>query len=325
MGTDATWLDFEKPIVELERRIQDLKDFGSEEEIEFSEEIKRLERRLARLKDEIYSGLSSWQKVQLARHPRRPYTMDYVESICSGFMELHGDRGFADDKAVVGGLADIDGRPVVVIGQQKGRNTKENLYRNFGMPHPEGYRKALRLMHMAGKFNCSVVSFIDTPGAFPGIGAEERGQSEAIARNLREMASLPVPFVVAVIGEGGSGGALAMAMGDVILMMENAIYSVISPEGCAAILWNDRAKAPQAAEALRLTAKDLLQLGVADELVPEPAGGAHREPEQAAAALKEALVRWLDVLSRYSVEELLERRAAKYRSMGVFEKGLDQD
>ncbi len=324
MGTDATWLDFEKPIIELERRIQDLKDFGSEEEIEFSEEVKRLERRLARLKDEIYSGLSSWQKVQLARHPRRPYTMDYVEAICSGFLELHGDRGYADDKAVVGGLADIDGRPVMVIGQQKGRNTKENLYRNFGMPHPEGYRKALRLMHMAGKFNCPIVSFIDTPGAFPGIGAEERGQSEAIARNLREMACLPVPFVVAVIGEGGSGGALAMAVGDVIMMMENSIYSVISPEGCAAILWSDRAKAPQAAEALRLTAKDLLQLGVVDELVSEPAGGAHRDPEQAAAALKEALVRRLDDLSRYPVGELLARRAAKYRAMGVFETASGQ-
>jgi len=320
MGTDATWLDFEKPIIELERRIQDLKDFGSEEEIEFSEEIKRLERRLARLKDEIYSGLSSWQKVQLARHPRRPYTLDYVETVCSHFLELHGDRGFADDKAVVGGLAEIDGRPVMIIGQQKGRNTKENLYRNFGMPHPEGYRKALRLMQMAGKFNCPIVSFIDTPGAFPGIGAEERGQSEAIARNLREMASVPVPFVVAVIGEGGSGGALAMAVGDVILMMENAIYSVISPEGCAAILWSDRAKAPQAAEALRLTAKDLFELAIVDELVPEPVGGAHRDAEQAAGALKEAVVRWLDKLAQFSARELLDRRTAKYRSMGVFEK-----
>jgi len=320
VGTDATWLDFEKPIMELERRIQDLKDFGSTEEIEFSGEIQRLERRLAKLRSEIYSGLSSWQKVQLARHPRRPYALDYVDAICSCFVELHGDRLFSDDKAVVGGLAEIDGRPVVVIGQQKGRNTKENLFRNFGSPHPEGYRKALRLLQMAAKFNCPVVSFIDTPGAFPGIGAEERGQSVAIATNLKEMAMLPVPFVVAVIGEGGSGGALAMAVGDVILMMENSIFSVISPEGCAAILWRDRAKAPQAAEALRLTAKDLFDLRIVDELVPEPLGGAHRDPEAAAGALKEALVRRLEELSQVPLSELLERRAAKYRAMGVFER-----
>jgi len=320
MSTDGTWLDFEKPIVELERRIQDLKDFGAEENIEFSEELRRLERRLTKLKSEIYSGLSSWQKVQLARHPRRPYALDYIEVMCSHFLELHGDRNFADDKAVIGGPAEIDGRPVMVLGQQKGRNTKENLYRNFGMPHPEGYRKALRLMLMAGKFRCPIVSFIDTPGAFPGIGAEERGQSEAIARNLREMALIPVPIIVAVIGEGGSGGALAMAVGDTVLMMENAIYSVISPEGCAAILWSDRAKAPQAAEALRLTASDLFELGVVDELVAEPLGGAHRDGDKAAAALKEAVLRWLDNLSRLSVDDLLTRRASKYRSIGVFEK-----
>jgi acetyl-CoA carboxylase carboxyl transferase subunit alpha len=320
MGTEGTWLDFEKPIIELERRMQDLKDFGSEESIEFSAELKRLERRLSKLKNEIYSGLSSWQKVQLARHPRRPYTLDYIEVMCSSFTELHGDRTFRDDKAVVGGLAEIDGRPVVVIGQQKGRNTKENLYRNFGMPHPEGYRKALRLMHMAAKFGSPILSLIDTPGAFPGIGAEERGQSEAIARNLREMATVPVPFVVAVIGEGGSGGALAMAVGDAILMMENSIYSVISPEGCAAILWRDRAKAPQAAEALRLTATDLHELGIVDELVPEPLGGAHRDVETSATTLKKVVLRWLDDLSQLPTEELLSRRAAKYRSMGIFEK-----
>ncbi|MFH0779152.1 MAG: acetyl-CoA carboxylase carboxyltransferase subunit alpha [Candidatus Eisenbacteria bacterium] len=320
MGTDGTWLDFEKPIIELERRIQDLKDFGSEENIEFADELRRLEKRLAKLKGEIYSGLSSWQKVQLARHPRRPYALDYVEAICDSFVELHGDRNFADDKAVVGGLAEIDGRPVVIIGQQKGRNTKENLYRNFGMPHPEGYRKALRLMRVAGKFKCPILSLVDTLGAFPGVGAEERGQSEAIARNLREMPLLPVPFVAAVIGEGGSGGALAIAVGDVILMMENAIYSVITPEGCAAILWNDRAKAPQAAEALRLTGKDLLELGVVDELVPEPLGGAHRDPELAASALKEAVLRWLGSLSELPVDELLRRRASKYRAMGVFRR-----
>jgi len=320
MSVDGTWLDFEKPIVELERRIQDLKDFGAEEKIEFTEELTRLERRLGKLKNEIYSGLSSWQKVQLARHPRRPYTLDYIEAMCSDFLELHGDRNFADDKAVVGGPAMIDGRPVMIVGQQKGRNTKENLHRNFGMPHPEGYRKALRLMMMAAKFKCPIVSFIDTPGAFPGIGAEERGQSEAIARNLREMALIPVPIVVAVIGEGGSGGALAMAVGDTVLMMENSIYSVISPEGCAAILWSDRARAPQAAEALRLTAKDLFELGIVDELVAEPLGGAHRDAEKAAASLKEAVVRWLNDLSRFSVDELLTRRASKYRSMGEFER-----
>jgi acetyl-CoA carboxylase carboxyl transferase subunit alpha len=320
MSTDGTWLDFEKPIIELERRMKDLKDFGSEESIEFSTELRRLERRLSKLQNEIYSGLTSWQKVQLARHPRRPYTLDYVEAICTYFVELHGDRAFRDDKAVIGGLSEIEGRTVMIIGQQKGRNTKENLYRNFGMPHPEGYRKALRLMNMAVKFRAPIVSFIDTPGAFPGIGAEERGQSEAIARNLREMAAVPVPFIVAVVGEGGSGGALGMAVGDVILMMENAIYSVISPEGCAAILWRDRAKAPQAAEALRLTATDLNELGIVDELVPEPLGGAHRDGEAAAATLKKAIVRWLDDLSRLPTEELLSRRAAKYRSMGIFEK-----
>ncbi|MCX5801078.1 MAG: acetyl-CoA carboxylase carboxyltransferase subunit alpha [Candidatus Eisenbacteria bacterium] len=320
MGIDGTWLDFEKPIVELERRIQDLKDFGTEENIEFTEELGRLEQRLTRLKSEIYSGLSSWQKVQLARHPRRPYTLDYVEAMCSSFQELHGDRNFGDDRAVVGGPAEIAGRPIMIVGQQKGRNTKENISRNFGMPHPEGYRKALRLMTMAGKFRCPILSLIDTPGAFPGVGAEERGQSEAIARNLREMALIPVPIVVAVIGEGGSGGALAMAVGDTVLMMENAIYSVISPEGCAAILWSDRAKAPQAAEALRLTATDLFEMSVVDELVPEPLGGAHRDAEKSAAALKEAVLRWLDDLSKLSVDELLTRRASKYRSMGVFEK-----
>jgi len=320
MSTDGTWLDFEKPIIELERRIQDLKDFGAEESIEFTEELRRLERRLGKLKSEIYSGLSSWQKVQLARHPRRPYSLDYVEAMCTNFQELHGDRNFADDKAVIGGPAEIDGRPIMIVGQQKGRNTKENLYRNFGMPHPEGYRKALRLMQMAGRFRCPILSLIDTPGAFPGIGAEERGQSEAIARNLREMATIPVPIVVAVIGEGGSGGALAMAVGDTVLMMENAIYSVISPEGCAAILWSDRTKAPQAAEALRLTAADLFELGVVDELVAEPLGGAHRDPEKAASALKEAVLRWLDDLAELSTEGLLTRRASKYRSMGVFER-----
>ncbi|KPJ60809.1 MAG: hypothetical protein AMJ46_04920 [Latescibacteria bacterium DG_63] len=320
MGTEGTWLDFEKPIIELERRMQDLRDFGSQESIEFSGELKRLERRLAKLKSEIYSGLSSWQKVQLARHPRRPYALDYVEAMSSYFVELHGDRAFRDDKAVIGGLAEIEGRPVVIIGQQKGRNTKENLYRNFGMPHPEGYRKALRLMNTAVKFSSPIVSFIDTPGAFPGIGAEERGQSEAIARNLREMAALPVPFVVAIIGEGGSGGALAMAVGDAILMMENAIYSVISPEGCAAILWRDGAKAPEAAKALRLTATDLHELGIVDELVPEPLGGAHRDAQTAAMTLKKAVLRWLDDLSQLPKEELLSRRAAKYRSMGIFEK-----
>ncbi|HEY7728677.1 MAG TPA: acetyl-CoA carboxylase carboxyltransferase subunit alpha, partial [Candidatus Eisenbacteria bacterium] len=270
----GTWLDFEKPIVELERRIEDLRSFASGENLEVAEDLKRLERKAERLRREIYAKLTRWQRVKLARHPRRPYTLDYLRLIAPDFMELHGDRRFGDDPAIVTGLALIDGLPVTIVGHQKGRDTKENIHRNFGMANPEGYRKALRVMQLGAKLGCPIVTFVDTPGAYPGLGAEERGQSEALARNILEMSHLPVPIVCIVIGEGGSGGALAVAVGDVVCMLENAIYSVISPEGCAAILWQDATRAEQAAEALKLTAHDLLELKVIDELIPEPLGGA---------------------------------------------------
>ncbi len=315
------WLDFEQPIVKLERQIEDLKQFAREDKIELSEELRRLERKTQRITHEIYSRLTPWQRVQLARHPRRPYTLDYVHRIFTGFTELHGDRLFGDDRAIVGGLAWFEGTPVVVIGQQKGRNTKENLERNFGMAHPEGYRKALRLMELAARFGHPVITFIDTPGAYPGIQAEERGQSVAIARNLYEMARLPVPFIAVVIGEGGSGGALALGMGDVVLMMENAIYSVISPEGCAAILWGDRTKTETAASALRLTAQDLAQFGLIDGIISEPVGGAHRDPAMAADQVKGAIQSHLAALRAVPERILVERRIEKYLRMGAFEGG----
>jgi acetyl-CoA carboxylase carboxyl transferase subunit alpha len=313
-----SWLDFEKPLLELEKQIRDLKSLADAGHPEIIEQVEKLERIAEKKRSETYEKLTRWERVQLARHPLRPYTKDYLGMITSQFLELHGDRLYGDDKAVIGGLAVIDGRKVVVIGQQKGRDTKENLVRNFGMAHPEGYRKALRLMRLAAKFARPVVTLVDTPGAFPGIGAEERGQAEAIARNLVEMAGLPVPILVIVVGEGGSGGALGIAVGDTVLMMEYAIYSVISPEGCAAILWGDRAKARQAAEALRLTAQDLLQLGVVDGIVPEPTGGAHRDPRGAAGALKKAIVENLDLLVRTPSPVLLERRLEKYSRMGTY-------
>jgi acetyl-CoA carboxylase carboxyl transferase subunit alpha len=314
------WLDFERPLLELERRIQDLRSFADQERVEVSEEIRRLEKKAEKLRKQIYSSLTRWQRVQLARHPRRPYTLDYVQRLFTDFMELHGDRLFRDDPAIVAGLARFHGRPVVVVGQQKGRDTRENLRRNFGMAHPEGYRKALRIMQLGAKFGNPVITFVDTPGAYPGIGAEERGQAEALARNIREMTRLPVPVVCIVIGEGGSGGALALAVGDKVLMMENAIYSVISPEGCAAILWKDRAKAPQAAEALKLTAQDLAELGVIDEIVPEPVGGAHRDPEAAARAVEAALLRALEETDGLDPAERIRRRQEKYLAMGVYEE-----
>jgi len=313
-----SWLDFEKPLLELEKQIRDLKSLADAGHPEITEQVEKLERIAEKKRSETYEKLTRWERVQLARHPLRPYTRDYLGMMTSQFLELHGDRLYGDDKAVIGGLAVIDGRKVVVIGQQKGRDTKENLIRNFGMAHPEGYRKALRLMQLAAKFARPVVTLIDTPGAFPGIGAEERGQAGAIARNLVEMAGLPVPILVIVIGEGGSGGALGIGVGDTVLMMEYAIYSVISPEGCAAILWGDRAKARQAAEALRLTAPDLLQLGVVDGMVPEPTGGAHRDPRGAAAGLKKAIVENLDLLVRTPAPVLLERRLEKYSRMGTY-------
>ena len=315
---NGTWLDFEKPILDLERRMEDLKALPGEPTAETEEELARLERKAERLRKEIYSKLTRWQRVKLARHPRRPYTLDYLKLIAPNFMELHGDRRFADDPAIVGGLAVIDDLPLVIIGHQKGRDTKENIYRNFGMAHPEGYRKALRLMRLAATFGCPILTLVDTPGAYPGLGAEERGQSEALARNILEMAHLPVPIVTVVIGEGGSGGALAIAVGDVVMMLENSIYSVITPEGCAAILWKDSSKAEQAAEALKLTAQDLLELKVIDEMIPEPLGGAHRDPAAAANAVRDAVLRHVRSLIGLPAQELLDRRLEKYLKMGVY-------
>jgi acetyl-CoA carboxylase carboxyl transferase subunit alpha len=311
-------LEFEKPIVELEQKILEMREFAKGESVELSHEIESLERKLDKLTREIYSNLTRWQRVQLARHPRRPYTLDYIEHLTDGFIELHGDRGYSDDKAVVCGPAYFSGRKVMIVGQQKGRDTKSKLYRNFGMMHPEGYRKALRMMKLAEKFNLPILIFVDTPGAFPGLGAEERGQAEAIARNIKEMARLTVPVVISIIGEGASGGALGIGVGDVVLMMEHSWYSVISPEGCAAILWRDAAKAPDAAEALKLAAPDLIDLEVIDRIVPEPSGGAHRDHAGAARSLASTIDEYLDTLVGLSAEELLERRLDKFRKMGVF-------
>jgi acetyl-CoA carboxylase carboxyl transferase subunit alpha len=320
-------LEFEKPIYELEKRISDLKELAgrrgddSLDDLELSREIKSLEEKLDRLSRDIYSKLTRWQRVQLARHPRRPCSLDFISLMTTDFVELHGDRGFSDDKAIVGGFAKLDGKPILVVGQQKGRDTKQKLYRNFGMPHPEGYRKALRLMHLASRFGRPVMVLIDTPGAFPGIGAEERGQAEAIAHNLREMTRLQVPIVIIVIGEGASGGALGIGVGDRVFMLENAWYSVISPEGCAAILWRDAAKAQEAAEALKLSAPDLMKLKVIDKIIPEPGGGAHRDPNRQAQVLKTEVLSALAELEDLSTEELTARRIAKFRVMGEYREG----
>lgn len=310
-------LDFEKPITELEKKIQELKNFISDKKIDLSSEIKRLEEKLEYLKKDTYSNLTAWQKVQIARHPKRPYTLDYINLLMSDFIELHGDRAFSDDKAIVCGLAKLDNQKIAVIGHQKGRDTKENLKRNFGCAHPEGYRKALKMMRLAEQFRLPIVVFIDTPGAYPGIGAEERGQSQAIALNLREMSCIAVPIIAIVIGEGGSGGALGIGVADRVCVLENAYYSVISPEGCAAILWKDGSKAPLAAEVLKLTAPDLLKMGIIDEVVPEPLGGAHRQPEEAAEELKKAITRNLKELKALDKEELLRLRYKKFRGIGV--------
>ncbi len=312
-------LDFERPIIELEKKISDMKDFSVGEEIELSGEIASMEKKLTKLRQEIYSGLTRWQKVQLSRHPKRPYTLDYIQMISRDFVELHGDRCYADDKALVGGFAYIDDQPVMFVGQQKGRDTKDKLYRNFGMAHPEGYRKALRLFSLAEKFNIPIVILVDTPGAFPGIGAEERGQAEAIARNIREMSRFRVPIVVVIIGEGASGGALGIGVGDRVLMMEYAWYSVISPEGCAAILWRDAAKASEAAEALKPTSDDLVALGIIDEVIKEPPSGAHNDPKAAAAVVKTSIQNSLRELMALPVEQLLQERLEKYRRMGEYE------
>jgi acetyl-CoA carboxylase carboxyl transferase subunit alpha len=294
-------LDFEKPLVELERQIGHLRRLAKERDLEVDGEIEPLEQKLEDLRREIYEELTPMQRVQVARHPRRPYTLDYIDALFTDFVELKGDRLFRDDPAIVGGWARLDGRPVVVVGHQKGRNTKDNLKRNFGMPHPEGYRKALRLMGMATRFNAPIITFIDTPGAYPGLGAEERGQAEAIAHNLEVMAGLETPIVAVVCGEGGSGGALALGLADRVIMLSNAVYSVISPEGCAAILWNDAGQKERAAEALKLTAVDLLELKLVDEIIQEPPGGAHADPEGTKEVLGEAL-----------------RRHKKYTEMGRF-------
>ena len=313
-------LEFEKPIIELEKRIKGMKELSENESVGLSEEIGRLEEKASKLREEIYSKLTRWQRVLLARHPQRPYTRDYVERMTDSFFEIHGDRAFGDDPAIVGGIARIGSRKVVIIGQQKGRTTKQKLHRNFGMMHPEGYRKALRIMNLAAKFKRPIISLIDTPGAFPGIGAEERGQAEAIARNLLEMSHLPVPIIIAVIGEGASGGALGIGIGDRILMLENTWYSVISPEGCAAILWHDSTKAEQAAEALKPTAPDLLELGVIDKVVREPIGGAHQNYDEAAKLLRESIEVELTELEKLSPEQLVDARIEKYCNMGFYEE-----
>lgn len=317
MATAYT-LDFEKPLLELERKIDDLKQVGRERTIDITQELEQLETKLSTLRGHIYDHLTPIQRVQVARHPRRPYTLDYLSTIFTDFIELHGDRLYRDDPSIVGGWARLAGVSVMVIGHQKGRDTKENLKRNFGMPHPEGYRKALRLMRLAAKFSAPVITLIDTPGAYPGIGAEERGQSEALAHSILEMSALPTPIVAVVIGEGGSGGALALGVADRILMLENSVYSVISPEGCAAILWKDAGQRERAADALKLTADDLVSLRVVDEIVPEPVGGAHTDPDATAEALRAALVRHVTELRKGRPDRLVRRRADKYGAIGAF-------
>ena len=318
----TVWLEFEKPVLELEQKIQSLREHAREHPHEHGvgaeHEIAELEKQAESMRRDIYAQLTRYQRVQIARHPKRPYALDYIQNCFTGFDELHGDRHFADDPAIVAGLAWLEQRAVMVIGQQKGRDTKENLMRRFGMPNPEGYRKALRLMQLADRFHVPIVTLVDTPGAYPGLGAEERGQAEAIAVNLREMATFEVPILTVVIGEGGSGGALAIAVADRVIMFEHSVYSVISPEGCASILWRDGKQGAKAAEALRLAAPDLLQLGIVDDVMPEPSGGAHRDPTAAAATLKAAMIANLDALSGVSGPELVKRRAARFRGMGVF-------
>jgi acetyl-CoA carboxylase carboxyl transferase subunit alpha len=316
---NPNYLDFEQPIADLEAKIQELRNASTGPAVNVDAEVHALQDKLRKRTAQIFRDLSPWQVSQMARHPARPYTLDYVRVFCDEFQELAGDRAFADDKAIVGGLARFDGRPVVVIGHQKGRDTKEKIRRNFGMPKPEGYRKALRLMKLAERFGLPILTFIDTPGAWPGIDAEERGQSEAIARNLLEMAELKVPIICTVIGEGGSGGALAIGVGDCTLMLEYSTYSVISPEGCASILWKDAGKAKDAAEQLGLTAKRLHGLGLVDKVVREPTGGAHRNPRQMARRLKAVLLNELDALQQIPVEELVQRRYARLHGYGAYE------
>jgi acetyl-CoA carboxylase carboxyl transferase subunit alpha len=312
------YLDFEKPLMDLEREYDELERFAPRDDPKTVARLKKLESRITKVKRDIYSSLNPWQKTQLSRHIDRPHALDYINLVFDNFIELHGDRAFMDDPAVVGGFAHLNEKTVVVVGQQKGRDVREMGYRNFGMPHPEGYRKALRLMELGARFGKPIITLIDTPGAYPGIGAEERGQAEAIARNLREMASLPVPIISVVIGEGGSGGALAIGVGNRVLMMECAVFSVISPEGCAAILWRDASKGPIAADALKVTAADLLGLGIIDEIIPEPLGGAHRDYETTMNKFKEVIIRHLQELLELPREKLLEQRYQRFRLMGAF-------
>ena len=313
---DGYRYDFEKPIAELEHRLQEARKSPAKDRK--PDALKTLEVQLEQLKREIYGHLTPWQRVQIARHPQRPYTLDYISRFVSDFVRLHGDRLFSDDRALVGGVGKVDGRSCIVLGHQKGRDTKENLMRNFGSAHPEGYRKALRLMQLGEKYRLPVLIFIDTPGAYPGIGAEERGQAHSIAHNMREMARLKTPVYICVIGEGGSGGALGIGVGDWVAMLDNAYYSVISPEGCAAILWRDRARAPDAAEALKLTSRDLLQLGLIDEVIEEPLGGAHRDSELISQRLYASIQRFLKLTSAAPIETLLQQRYERFRKIGVF-------
>ena len=319
-NSGKTYLEFEKPIEEIEMKIEEMVAHAESENLDMTAEITALRERAANLEKKIYSNLTRWQKVLIARHPQRPYTMDYIDMMLTDFLELHGDRQYRDDPAMVGGLARIDGRSIMVIGQQKGRNTKENLHRNFGMAYPEGYRKALRLMKMAAKFSRPIVCLVDTPGAFPGLGSEERNVSEAIGRNLFEMARLPVPIIIVIIGEGASGGALGIGVGDRILMLENAWYSVINPDSCSLILWRNRDKKEEAADAMKITAEDLIEFGIVDRIVPEPLGGAHKDPIQTAKNLKRALVETLDELARKPVDSLSPDRIDKFGRMGVWEE-----
>ncbi len=309
------WLDFEKPINELENKINELIGIIGKEE-----ELKKLRKEVDSVKKKVFSNLSRWQIVQLARHPKRPYTLDYVKRIFDDFMELHGDRTFRDDPAIVAGIGAIEGKTVILVGHEKGRDTKEKIKRNFGMPYPEGYRKALRIFKLAEKFNIPIITMIDTPGAYPGIEAEERGQSEAIARNLKEMATIKVPIIVFVTGEGGSGGALAIGVGDRIYMLEYSTYSVISPEGCASILWRDSKMAPKAAESLKITAKDLLSFGIIDDIVPEPLGGAHRDVSKMAETIKSKILKTIDELQSIPVSELINQRIDKFRKIGKYKE-----
>ncbi len=311
-------LEFEKPIIELEQKIEEMRKYA--DSLDIADEIRNLEEKVHQLRKTVYTGLTRWQKVQLARHPDRPYTLDYIGMMTTDFIELHGDRLFKDDKAIVGGFARLGSEIVMVIGHQKARDTKTNLYRNFGMPNPEGYRKALRLMKLAAKFHRPVITLLDTPGAFPGLEAEERGQAEAISRNIFEMSHLPVPIIVVIIGEGASGGALGIGIGDRVLMMENTWYSVISPESCSSILWRSWNYKEQAAEALKLTAPDLLAQGIIDRIIPEPLGGAHRNPQQAAEILKNILLEELKKFKKIKVQKMIEKRIEKFAAMGEYDE-----